>query len=131
MASPLVTLLQAPDRDALGALLADEARFHQPRRRLRRSTPTSTHLLALIASVVGDIRPTRALADGAATTTFFDAAVDGRALQGVLDERYDARYDERGRLVEATLMLRPFATLRIAIAAMAAALEEEPLPSAR
>ena len=77
--------------------------------------------------MVGDIRPTRALADGAATTTFFDAAVDGRALQGVLDERYD----ERGRLVEATLMLRPFATLRIAIAAMAAALEEEPLPSVR
>ena len=126
MASPLVTLLQAPDRDALGALLADEARFHSPVADYDGRADVA-HLLALIASVVGDIRPTRALADGAATTTFFDAAVDGRALQGVLDERYD----ERGRLVEATLMPRPFATLRIAIAAMAAALEEEPLPSAR
>ena len=126
MASPLVTLLQAPDRDALGALLADEARFHSPVADYEGRADVA-HLLALIASVVGDIRPTRALADGAATTTFFDAAVDGRALQGVLDEHYD----ERGRLVEATLMLRPFATLRIAIAAMAAALEKEPLPSAR
>jgi hypothetical protein len=126
MASPLVTLLQAPDRDALDALLADAARFHSPVADYEGRADVA-HLLWLIASVVGDIRPTRELADGAATTTFFDAAVDGRALQGVLDERYD----ERGRLVEATLMLRPFATLRIAIAAMAAALEEEPLPSAR
>lgn len=48
-------------------------------------------------------------------------------MQGVLDERYD----EHGQLVEATLMLRPFATLRIAIAAMAAALDATPLPSTR
>ena len=126
MASPLATLLQAPDRDALGALLADAARFHSPVADYEGRADVG-HLLALIATVVGDIRPTRELADAMATTTFFDAAVEGRPLQGVLDERYD----ERGRLVEATLMLRPFATLRVAIAAMAAALEAEPLPSAR
>jgi hypothetical protein len=76
---------------------------------------------------VHDLQPTRELEDGAAKTTFISAVVEYRPVQGVLDEHYD----EDGLLVDATLMLRPFATLRIAIAAMAAALDAAPLPSAQ
>jgi hypothetical protein len=126
MASPLVTLLQAPDRDALDALLADAARFHSPVADYE-SRADVAHLLSLIATVVGDIQPTRELEDDGSAITFFDGVVEGRPVQGVLDERYDAD----GRLAEATLMLRPYATLGVAIAAMAAALDAEPLPSAR
>jgi hypothetical protein len=45
----------------------------------------------------------------------------------VLDEHHDAR----GRVTEATLMLRPLGALRIAVQAMAVALERDPLPSTR
>ena len=126
MPSPLVGLLQAPDRDALEALLAYAARFHSPVADYEGHADVA-HLLTLIATVVDDIQPTRELEDGEATTTFFSGTVAGRPAQGVLDERHH----DHGRLVDATLMLRPFAALRVAMAAMAAALDAAPLPSAR
>ena len=85
------------------------------------------HLLWLIASVVREVEPTRELVDGTARTSFITGVVDGQPVQGVLDEHYD----QQGLLTAATLMLRPFAALRVAIAAMAAALEADPLPGAR
>lgn len=85
------------------------------------------HLLSLTVTVVRDVQPTRELEDGTGKTTFISGVVEARPLQGVLDERYD----EHGRLTEATLMLRPLAALRIAVAAMGAALQAAPLPSAR
>ncbi len=53
--------------------------------------------------------------------------VDGLPVEGVLDEHYD----EHDLLIDATLMLRPYATLRRAIAEMARALHATPLPSGR
>lgn len=126
MPSPLIALLQAPDGDALDALLADAVRFHSPVADYEGRADVA-HLLSLIATVVNGSQPTRELGDSTARTTFISGAVEGRSVQGVLDERYD----EHGLLVDATLMLRPFATLRIAIAAMAAALDATPLPSTR
>jgi hypothetical protein len=126
MPSPLIALLQAPDRDALDALLAEAVRFHSPVADYEGRADVA-HLLSLIATVVHDVQPTRELEDGTAKTTFISGDVEAQPVQGVLDERYD----EHGLLIDATLMLRPLATLRIAVAAMAAALDAEPLPSAR
>ncbi len=124
ISSPLITLLQAPNRHALDALLADGVCFHSPVADYVGRADVA-HLLWLIAMIMHDLRPTRELGDRAAKTTFVSAVIEGRPLQGVLDECYD----ENGLLIDATLMLRPFATLRIAIAAMAAALETAPMPS--
>lgn len=126
MASPLIGLLQAPDREALEALLHESVRFHSPVADYDGRQDVA-HLFCLIATVVQDIQPTRELEDETATTTFMSGVVEGNPVQGVLDERYD----QHARLVDATLMLRPFATLRIAAARMAAALDAEPLPSTR
>jgi hypothetical protein len=41
------------------------------------------------------------------------------------------RHDEEGRLVHATLYLRPYRSLRAAMDAMGRLLAEAPLPSAR
>jgi hypothetical protein len=53
--------------------------------------------------------------------------MDEHRLDGVLVQRCSAD----GLLVEATLLLRPLAALRTAIAQMRAALTADPLPSAR
>ncbi|MGH3355972.1 MAG: hypothetical protein ACRDOJ_08735 [Nocardioidaceae bacterium] len=126
MTPPLVSLLQTPDPAALNALLAETVRFRSPVADYEGRADVA-HLLTLIATVVDEIQPTRELEDATGKTTFIDAVVGDKPVQGVLDEHYD----ESGLLIEATLMLRPLSTLRIAVAAMAAALDAEPLPSAR
>ena len=126
MASTLVPLLREPDRPALDALLAPAVQFHSPFADYAGHDDVS-HLISTIATVVHDVEPTRVLEDDGGRTTFIDGRVDDRALQGVLDERYD----DAGQLVEATLFIRPYATLRVAMAHMGAALEADPLPSKR
>jgi len=126
MASPLIGLLQAPDRDALEALLHESVRFHSPVADYDGRQDVA-HLFCLIGTVVHDIQPTRELEDETARTTFMSGVVQGNPVQGFLDEHYD----EHARLVEATLMLRPLATLQIAVVAMGAALDADPLPSTR
>jgi hypothetical protein len=66
-------------------------------------------------------------ADDDVTTTFFTARVDDARVQGVLDERCGAD----GRVLEATLYLRPYAALRAAITRLQTLLAEDPLPSTR
>ena len=124
MASPLVELMQAPDSNALGLLMAEGVRFHSPVADYEGRADVA-HLLLLIADVVRDIEPSREFDAEATKVTFISGLVEERPVQGVIEERYD----DRGRLAEATLMLRPLATLRMAVAAMAAALEVKPLPS--
>ena len=126
MTSTLLPLLRQPDRAELDALLATDVAFHSPFADY--SGPADVaHLFSMIPTVVHDIAPTRVVEDDGGRTTFFDASADDRALQGVLDERYD----DSGHLVDATLFIRPYATLRIAMARMGAALEADPLPSKR
>jgi hypothetical protein len=126
MASPLVELMQAPDRAALEGLLAEDTRFHSPVADYQGRADVA-HLLSLIASIVRDVQPTRELEDGETRATFIDAMVEDTPLQGVFLERYD----DDGELVDVTLMLRPLAGLQVALGAMAAALEASPLPSTR
>ncbi|MGA9748391.1 MAG: hypothetical protein WBQ50_13115 [Nocardioides sp.] len=124
MPTSIVALLQARDRQALADSVSDSVRFHSPVADYEGRRDV-THLLSLIADVLADLRPTRELRTPTSYTTFVEASVNGRPIQGVLDEHHDAS----GRVVEATLMLRPLGALRTAVAAMAEALDDEPLPS--
>ena len=126
MASRLIPFLRSPDRRAVEELLAESVCFHSPVADYDGRADVA-HLLSLIAGVVSDVRATRELTDGRATTTFITGQVQGHELDGVLDERLD----EQGRLFEATLMLRPLGALRVAVEAMRAGLEVDPLPSRR
>jgi len=126
VASRLIPLLRSPDRGALDDVLAESVRFRSPVTDYEGRADVA-HLLALIASVVSDLRATRELTDGYGTTTFITGQVQGYALDGVLDEHLDVH----GRLAEATLMLRPLAALRVAIEGMRAGLEVDPMPSRR
>jgi hypothetical protein len=126
MTSTLVPLLRQPDRAALDALLAPDVEFHSPFTDYAGHDDV-THQILTNATVVHDVEATRVLEDDGGRTTFIDGRVDDRTLQGVLDERYD----DAGHLVDATLFIRPYATLRVAMAQMGAALESDPLPSTR
>lgn len=123
--SPLVELLQTPDRDALHALLAQNVRFHSPVTDYEGDD--AAHVLSLIPRVMSEIEPTRTIVDSLARTTFISGRVGGQPVQGVLDEHYD----ERDLLVDVTLMLRPYATLRIAITEMGKLLDAPLPPRAR
>ncbi len=126
MDSHLIPLLRLGDRAAIGAALAASVRFHSPVDDYSGRADVA-HLLSLIGPVLGDLRPTRELSDGPAITTFITARIEGQALDGVLDERLD----ERGQVVDATLLLRPLGALRVAVAAMRDGLGQDPLPSQR
>jgi hypothetical protein len=123
MPSLLIDHLRAPDRGDLASLLAPAVRFHSPVADYE-GRDRVAHLFGLIARVLTDLEPRRELTEGTATATFFTAAIGGQPLDGVLDEHLGPD----GRVVEATLMLRPYTALRSAIAAMAEALETDPLP---
>ncbi|CAI9412700.1 hypothetical protein [Nocardioides sp. T2.26MG-1] len=123
MPSRLVTSVQGREVGAIAGELAAAVRFHSPVADYE-GRPDVSHLLGLIAGVLGELRITREVQAGAHWTTFFDTDFDGRTLQGILDERRDAA----GKVIEATLMLRPLGTLRHAVAAMGESLAASPLP---
>jgi hypothetical protein len=126
MTSTLLPLLSRPDRAVLDALLTTDVAFHSPFADYA-GRPDVAHLLSMIPTVVHDIASTRVVENYGGRTTFFNASAGDRTLQGVLDERYD----DSGHLEDATLFIRPYATLRVAMAQMGAALEADPLPSKR
>jgi uncharacterized protein len=117
-ATTVAQLLEARDRDALGALLASDVRFHSPVADYDGRDDVA-QLLSLIAGVLDDVRVRRQLTGERELTSFLAGCVGEAAFDAVLDEHYD----DRGAVVELTLMLRPLSTLRAAIALMGAALE--------
>jgi hypothetical protein len=82
-------------------------------------------LLATIGEVLDEIRPERQLAGRGETVTIISASYGGRRMTGVIDETEDSE----GRVLRATLLLRPLSALREAIGGMQATLERAPLPS--
>jgi hypothetical protein len=85
------------------------------------------HLFGLIGRVLATPAVTDAATQGDWTYTSFTGSVDGREFDAVVRERYD----DAGRLLHGTLFLRPYHSLRAAMAAMGRLLADAPLPSAR
>lgn len=123
MTSTLLTFLSQPDPARLNALLSQDVCFHSPVADYDGRADV-THLFTTIADVLDAVRPVRELVAGPECTTFLVGTTQGRPIEGVLDEHHDTQ----GRVVEATLMLRPLSALHVAVRAMAAALEDSPLP---
>ena len=109
----LVDVLRDPELTGLDELLGDRVRFRSPYADYAGRDEVG-HLFGLIRQVLVELQPTLQLADGAHTVTMFDARVPGEQVQGVLYEEHDGS----GRLVDATLTLRPYAGLRAAMRAM-------------
>ena len=126
MASRLIALLQARDAAGLDTVLSDSVCFHSPVADYV-GRPDVAHLLGLIAGVVDDLQATREIVDSASRVTFIHGLVSGVPVQGVMDECYD----EHGLVIDATLMLRPLAALRVAVASIVTARDADPLPSER
>jgi hypothetical protein len=107
-------------------LLADDVTFSSPFADYHGRADV-IHLFGLIGRVVTTPVVTDAAAQGAWTYTSFTGGVDGRELEAVVRERHD----DGGRLVHATLFLRPYHSLRAAMSAMGRLLADAPLPSSR
>jgi hypothetical protein len=120
------TLLAALSQAGPGDLLAEEVSFSSPFADYRGRADV-LHLFGLIGRVLQEPAVTGAVTDGVWTYTSFIGCVEGRALEGVIRERHD----DDGRLVRATLFLRPYASLRAALHAMGRLLADAPLPSGR
>ena len=123
MTSHLMQTLQSRAGGRLPELLAETVVFRSPVAEYHGRRDVA-HLLTTVAAVLGDLTPTRTINGERTTTTFLTASVQGHALDGVLDERHDAD----GRVVEATLLLRPYAALRVGIGQMQARLAANPPP---
>ena len=113
MSRHLVDVLRDPELAGLDELLADHVRFRSPYADYAGRDEVG-HLFGLVRQVLAELRPTLQLADDAHTVTMFEARVPGEQVQGVLYEEHDGS----GRLVDATLTLRPYAGLRAAMRAM-------------
>jgi hypothetical protein len=122
----LIDVLRDPELAGLDELLDDEVRFRSPYADYAGRADVR-HLFGLIRQVLVELAPTLQLSGPAQTLTMFDARVAGEAVQGVLHEERDGA----GRVVDAMLMLRPYAGLRAAMRAMQELMDDAPLPSAR
>jgi hypothetical protein len=107
-------------------LLAPEASFSSPFADYHGRADV-IHLFGLIARVLEQPVVTGAATDGIWTYTSVTGTVAGGNLEAVVRERHDVD----GRLLHATLFLRPYRTLRAAMDEMGRLLADEPLPSAR
>jgi hypothetical protein len=116
----LLSAIRERDREALGAMVADDVVFHGPATTYR-GRDQVVDLLVLTGSVLEDVTSTRQVE----TVTFVTAHSDGEELNGVLVEITDSD----GRIAEITLLLRPLAALQTAVRRMARALAEGAGPS--
>src|ERR1700712_3803716 len=119
-------LLAAASRADVAALLEEDVVLHSPVADYRGRADVA-HLLATIASCISPPRVGEQLTGAVSTATAFESAVGDRRLDGVLVQRCS----DQELLAEATLLLRPLAVLRVAIAGMRDALIADPLPGTR
>jgi hypothetical protein len=111
----LLEAIDAGDRDALEAIVAEDVVFHSPVQTYR-GRGQVLRLLVTIGGVIDGVSVTREL-DG---VTFFSATVEEHPVDGVIVQEAG----EDGRVSEITIMLRPLAQLQAAVARMARALAE-------
>ena len=120
----LAEYLEGSGSAELSQRVAEDGCFHSPVADYR-GRDDIIHMFRAIAGVLDGVAITRVLTDELGTVSFLTGNVEGNELTGVLDERFDPE----GRIVEATLLLRPYGTLKIAIGRMSEHLAEHPLPS--
>ena len=121
----LIDALADPASAVVEETFGDDVRFRSPYADYQGRADVA-HLVSLIRDVLIDIEPVHRLHDRATTISLFGARVAEDSVQGLLFEQHD----DAGKLVDATLTIRPYAGLRAAMKAMRVRLEAAPLPSA-
>ncbi len=101
------------DAGALPGLLAENATFSSPVSDYV-GRQSASRVLGLIAQVLEDVRPGQEWSAGDETVSAFTARFQGEDMQGMLREQRDGT----NALARVTLFLRPYGTLRAAIARM-------------
>lgn len=119
-------LFASPEAGSTRRLLAEDVTFHSPVADYS-GRDDIAHLFRAIGRCLTGVEEGAVFTRGARSITEFTARVDAHAVGGVLVQRTGPD----GRLEEATLLLRPFAALRTAIAMMGDILGADPLPSRR
>ena len=115
----LLTAIRERDREALGALVADDVVFYSPST-VYRGREQVVELLVLIGGIFEDPVATREVE----TVKFIKGRSEDDELDGVLVEVKD----DDGRIAEITLLLRPLAALQRATVRLARALAAGPKP---
>lgn len=116
-------MLAGCPEDLLTELLADDAVFHSP---VLHTPQVGREAVALHLSAACRILAlrrfayVRELADGPEAALEFEATLDGVAVNGV----HLLRFDLEGRIVDAKVMVRPFAAADLLWRKMAEALED-------
>ncbi len=121
----LIDALADPSSAGVEKTFADEVRFRSPYADYAGRADVA-HLVGLIRGVLVDLELVHRLHEQATTISLFEARVAEENVQGLLFEQDD----NAGRLVDATLTIRPYAGLRAAMKAMQARMEAAPLPGA-
>ena len=126
MAFAVQDLLAPTGPDAVRARLASGVVFHSPVADYAGRDDVA-HLLVAIGRTIEGIRPGREYVAESRSACEFTGDVGGRPVDGVLIQQIDAA----GLVEEATLLVRPLAELRAAVARMRELLAADPLPSQR
>jgi hypothetical protein len=106
--------------------LADDVSFNSPVATYY-GRDDVVHLLTIISGIVEEYTVERELSGPAEVATFVSGRIAGAGIDGV----FDRRFNDKGEIVELTLMLRPLKALMMGVELMAQALAASPLPSAR
>jgi hypothetical protein len=122
--SVILSIWQSGDTDRLADRLAEDATFSSPVTDYR-GREDAVHILGLIASAIDEVQTSAAWEAERETVWALTGKANGHDLQGMLRERRDAT----GRVVHATLYLRPYRALNKAMERMGELLSEKPLPS--
>lgn len=104
---------QSRDTGTLPGLLAENVTFSSPVADCP-GRENASHVLGLIAQVLEDVSTGPEWNAGNETVSAFTARFEGEEMQGMLREQRD----DSNALVHVTLFLRPYRTLRAAIARM-------------
>ena len=111
-----------PDRDRLRALLAPDVTFRSPAVHTPQEGPqiTEAYLWAALQVLGPTIEYVHEWYDESSAVLMFTATIDGRDVNGI----DIISWDEAGRIVDFTVMARPFKGLQALITAMGAELEK-------
>jgi hypothetical protein len=118
MTTPLTSHLADPLPDGATQLFADDIRFSSPFADYQ-GRATVARLFTHIPHVFDELQVRRELAGEREIATVLHGRIADEPADAILDERYD----EDGRIQELTLMLRPYAAVKLAMRRMHDALE--------
>lgn len=110
-ASRLLDAFLAGDAASATALLSPAASFHSPIRDYEGAEQIEA-VWQTVAGVVTDARPTSLHERDGESVAFFTAAIKGQPVSGVVR----SLTDEKDRVSDITLMLRPWAALKAGLA---------------